>query len=233
MNEIIKKLENLENEILQLKISNKELKLEINNLNNKIGVNSSKSKSNNDVNCDENLVVWSSLFNNNNTAQLESNKELEIKLINAVSIENQLVEKNLIIYGVKESINSNQNKCDEDDNLKIHKLFSEIKINREINYKFRRAKKKSNDNKNPMPIIIEFENKRDVFSVLKAAKNLKTINSKSENKICIGKDMTIAQRDQNKNLVFQRDQLNSKLEKTSKLRYGIRENGLKKIFITR
>lgn len=133
-------------------------------------------------------------------------------------------ENNVIIFGIKESEKLDIESKKQDDKTELIRLFDAMKLDK---IKVKRSYRiKSNNNKNPAPIIVVFE---DVISrnfALKCGKNLvKTEYSKN---VFINPDRTESQRLNFKRLLDERKQKNSTNEDIS-CYFGIRNDKVIKI----
>ena len=129
-------------------------------------------------------------------------------------------EKNIIIFGIPETHNENDELQKTSDKTKIDRLFEDIQVKSEVKvFKFRRLKAKKNQN-TASPIIIEFESSADKYKILKATKLLdKTGKHKN---IYINPDRTFAELEMEKKLRTERNQKNNELEYTgdNNLKFG-------------
>ena len=88
-------------------------------------------------------------------------KQTTFEITQAVRQETALLdkkEKNVIVFGIKQSNAENENKKIQDDKNSIENILTEINIKSEVgDYKFRRLKPKNQNQNTAGPIIIEFE----------------------------------------------------------------------------
>ena len=88
-------------------------------------------------------------------------KQTTFEITQAVRQETALLdkkEKNVIVFGIKQSNAENENKKIQDDKNSIENILTEINIKSEVGeYKFRRLKPKNQNQNTAGPIIIEFE----------------------------------------------------------------------------
>lgn len=103
--------------------------------------------------------------------------------------------KNIIIFGVNEV-----NDIDDDSPNTVKTIFNALSISTPIIHATRIGKK----NEKPRPILVNLANKREVLSILKAKRKLRTIDTLKH--IFIGTDQTIQQRNQYKDIKRQIDE---------------------------
>jgi hypothetical protein len=139
-------------------------------------------------------------------------------------------EKNVIIIGIPNSIDSdaaNRKKFDEET---VKKLFREISVDPLKIKKVHRFKNKDENSKSisqSSPLLVELP---DSSEILKAAKLLR--NSTTFHKVYINPDQNESERKLTKELVMKRNQLNEEVKSRGDLnnpfRYEIRNNEVKK-----
>ena len=141
-------------------------------------------------------------------------KQAAFEITQAVRQETALLdkkEKNVIVFGVPESVSEDESRKIQDDKRSIENVLTAINVKTQIGeFKFRRIRNKSQNQNNVGPIIIEFENSTQKLRVLKASKQL---NRTGEHKnIYINPDRTTAEIEIEKKLRLERNQKNSELE---------------------
>ena len=149
----------------------------------------------------------------------------EINVLNAISFERKDIEsreKNVLFMGVKST-------TDEQAKSSIEIIFDDLSIDKTKIASVYRFKQNQNQ-KHPPIIKVCLNNKNDRLIVLKAGKALK--NKASYDKVYINPDLTIAQRNLERELILERNTLNAErkaslTEENRKFYYGIR-NGLVK-----
>ena len=108
--------------------------------------------------------------------------------------------KNLIIYGMPECKNEgtkeNMQRADEQ---KVEKLLRELEVTvSKLNVT--RLGKNMNVEGRPRPIKLDLENEWEKFNILKRAGKIKTINTEEFRKIILSADLTMKQRELDRNL---------------------------------
>jgi hypothetical protein len=180
-----------------------------------------------------NILDWSKLFN---SKKCDKSAE-EIKVTQGIidlSKDVSKRDKNIIVFGIQNSTDSDAgNRKKFDENI-LKNLFSEIKINPD---KIRRIHRFKNTNENntkmetSTPLLVELPDSSDKFAILKAAKQLK--DSESFKKVSIHPDQNELERKFTKSLILKRNKLNEELNLKGQLnnpfRFGIRNNEVKKI----
>lgn len=222
--QIIELITNLQKEVSELKNCNANLQAQLT----KLTEQSQKSQSSDSF---QPFVppLFSSFFKNDTKVPLRTE---ELNTLNVITSEQKSIEnkeRNIVLFGIPESQSENQNKTESDDDKRITDVFNKINVNTNKIEMVKRLKNNSNNDK-PKPIIVVLRNKNDVPFVLNAAKKLKKHNETTSEKIYIGKDLTLIQRQQYKSLVVQRNLLNQKLDQNSKFRYLIRDNIITKVY---
>ena len=98
-------------------------------------------------------------------------------------------EKNVIVFGVPESVSEDESTKIQDDKRSIENVLTAINVKTEIGeFKFRRLRNKSPNHNNVGPIIIEFENS------IQKLRSSKQLNRTGEHKnIFINPDRTTAE----------------------------------------
>ena len=108
-------------------------------------------------------------------------KQTTYEITQAVRQETALLdkkEKNVIIFGVPESVEQEDNLKTQNDKRSIENILTAINVKSEIGeFKFRRLKNKSQNQNTTGPIIIEFESSSQKFKVLKASIELENIKT--------------------------------------------------------
>jgi hypothetical protein len=151
--------------------------------------------------------------------------EDRLNLLNVVSDENKernKKEKNVIVFGLKESTKASVTEKKEEDTNEINQILQQLSLeNVTVDGTFRLKTKNTNK---PKPLIIVLKDKETRNKVLYAAKVLK--NSVNHKEVFLCPDLTDAQRLKYKALVKLRDEKNEKLqgeEKGNKI-FVIRDN---------
>lgn len=149
-------------------------------------------------------------------------------MLNAITTERNDIDyrdKNVLIMGIRDIT---------DDQVKstVNDIFNEIGMTKDTAitsvYRF----KQNPNNPHPPIIKVSLASKEDRLTVLKASKALRT--STKFVKVYINPDLTVAQRNLEKNLITQRKSLNerrmrSNNEDDKKFYYGIRNGMIKRI----
>ena len=147
------------------------------------------------------------------------NEEMEEKF------ENFRRRKNLIVYGIPEIENEDENKKNETDHAHIKNLLNELKTNVK-NYETSRIGRKIMDGK-VRPIRIELNRESDKFEVLKKLENLRHTKNRTLKKAIITTDMSFKQREANKLLKEELKERRQAGEMNIKIRKGkiVKEGG--------
>ena len=166
--------------------------------------------------------LFSDLFKVN-----ENNKTLTEPLHNLNNIlsnnESEKIKReyNLIIFGLKV-------KQDDKSYNAVRNLFKTIGVNDNLVQSVVYLKKKDSINEYA-PIKIITTSLDAKYSILKAGRKLKELNQINNTKISIALDLSDIDRQLNKKLIEQRNDLNSKLNLNDSFYYGIRNNKIIKI----
>ena len=147
-----------------------------------------------------------------NEMMLKINLEMDEKL------ERMKRKNNLVIYGMKESINENSEERLKLDLQKVEKLLNEIEVTAPKMNLARLGKRL--DTEKPRPIKIELENEGEKFKILKKAGKIKEIDVEEFKKIIISSDMTIKQRELDKILREELKERRQKGERNIKIKNG-------------
>ena len=200
-------LKEANNEIADLKRRVSEIELKLSELLEKQNSHSSLGVNHNQASID----FWNKLP-----------KQTTHEITKAVRQETALLdkkEKNVIVFGIPENYEGDDNEKIQADKKSIEKIFDALNIKSAVGeYKFKRIKTKNQSPNSTGPVIIEFESSIQKFKVLKASKQL---NRTGDHKnIFINPDRTIAELEVEKKLRAERNHKNSELEHTN-------ANGLK------
>ena len=135
--------------------------------------------------------------------------KLKSNVVNAVVSdlkERQTREKNIVIYGLAEPIESGEDSSAKDkDRTSVENVLKIVGINTE-NIKIHRLK----SNKKPSPVVVELVNKTARDEALRGAKVLR--ENEQFNGIYINPDLTLAERIEAKELRDERNRLNKDLK---------------------
>ena len=170
--------------------------------------------------------LFSNIVNNSNNVRTPPT-QTEINVLNAYTKERHdqdYREKNVLIMGVKDI-------TDEQAKNTVEQIFTALNIDTEKIVSVFRFPQSFN-NLHPPIIKVCLPNKDDRLSVLKASKLLR--NSTTFVKVYINPDLTIAQRNEEKSLIAERNYLNdqrlkSKNPEDLKYYFGIRNRVVKRI----
>ena len=143
---------------------------------------------------------------------LKINSEMEEKL------ERVKRKNNLVIHGMKESINGDNEERLKLDMQKVEKLLKELEVTAP-KMNLARLGKKLNIEK-PRPIKIELENEGEKFKILKKAGRIRETDVEEFKKIIISGDMTIKQRELDKILREELKERRQKGERNIKIKNG-------------
>jgi hypothetical protein len=137
------------------------------------------------------------------------------------SIEVTKKERNLIMFGVKESTLTDTNERNVADQTAVKTILAEIGIESDEIEEIKIKRFKSKESGKPGQILMECDSKETKMSILKAAKNLK--NNTAYKSIYINNDLTHAQLELEKKLRKERNEKNSSLPETgpNNLKYGL------------
>ncbi len=158
--------------------------------------------------------------------------ETETRVFNAISSEckeKARKEKNIVIFGVKESAQSNIDKIIEDDRKSIDDVFDAIGLDKtKITKNFRL---KSKDTAKPGPLVVELDSSLYQKQDLSVASSLSKFEE-YKSKVYINPDLTFRERASLKLLLEERKKLNKvELDNSSSFRFVIRNDMLEKIII--
>ena len=195
--------------------------------------------------------AWSGLFNSSTATVDPETKKQETKLLSAVSLESQEQQKrirNLVVFGLPES-NQTEAKDRIEHDLKLAKeVFTKLKANPSSVVRVHRLKKPSTDTSRPGPLVVEVKEPKSVsvesedtvvvtddrMVVLRNSKDLQKLEDYKN--VYVRPDMTMAQRERHKELVAERNSKNSGLSKVNgrfvgAFYHGIRDGKVVKITI--
>jgi hypothetical protein len=161
--------------------------------------------------------TWAMLFNNKKS-------DGHLKLLNVVSEENKQrnkKEKNVIIFGLKESEKNSITEKKEDDMSEIEQICQVLGVENTVEGAFRLNAKYTNK---PKPLVMVLKDREARNKFLQAAKRLRDSNEFKS--VFLGPDLTEAQRLKHKELVKIRDKKNEKMsnEEKDKKIWCIRDN---------
>jgi hypothetical protein len=158
--------------------------------------------------------------------------ESETRVFNAISSEckeKAKKEKNIIMFGVQESKETEKAKLDEHDLNGIGKIFDDINLDKTRIIKHFRLKSK--DATKPGAVVVELDSVLYQKQVLSSASELRKFEE-YKNKVYINPDLTFRERASLKLLLEERKKLNkAELDKSSTFRFVIRNDMLEKIEI--
>jgi len=149
----------------------------------------------------------------------------QLKVINVMADENKeryKKEKNVIIFGLKESAKESISDKKSDDVQEINKILEVLSLqNEKVEGNFRL---KARDTTKPKPLVLVLKDRETRNKFLQAARKLK--NSEVHKSVFLGPDLTEAQRLQYRELVKIRDEKNEKMSSEMKARkiWCIRDN---------
>ena len=165
-------------------------------------------------------ALWSTIAKRNVKKSTE-----QLKVINVMADEGKersKKEKNIIVFGLKESTKGTISEKKSDDMEEINRIRQVLALqNENIEGNFRLNAK---DTSKPKPLVIVLKDKETRNKFLQAAKKLKA--SDEHRDVFLGPDLTEAQRLQYKELVKIRDKKNERLngEEKDKKIWCIRDN---------
>ena len=131
---------------------------------------------------------------NKNKREIEEKIEKEMQ----EKMERHDKKPNLVLYGIKENEERNEEKSIEKDEVQLAKIFQTMDIKEEPTEFFRLGKSKTPGKERPM--LVKMKTERACYKILKSSKLLKESTDKEINKVMIGKDLTMRQREINKKL---------------------------------
>lgn len=139
-------------------------------------------------------------------------------------------EKNIIMFGLELATGKESEKVKEIDLDKVRGIFNELEVN-DVQIRQVRRLNSKNEGK-PGPIIVELKESKERWRVLKEAKKLR--NSEKFSKVFIAADLTLTQREVQRELLNERKRKNEQLIKdnggqTGDFFYGIRNNKVVRI----
>jgi hypothetical protein len=176
----------------------------------------------NEVDMSESVVQssskqYSDLFKLNNNKMSEPLQEI-MKVVSNNEEEKKKRENNLIISGMK---------VDKSDKhfTAVKKLLNDIGINPNLVYSAHYLNSKNDQT--PIKLVAYDTQSRN--TILKAAKNLKQINSQNKSKIFIFQDLSIIDRQIHNELISKRNALNLNLKSSDNHYFGIRNNSIARI----
>jgi hypothetical protein len=182
----------------------------------------------------ENKELFSNFFKKKteNEPRIKLNDN-EINLLNAVNNETKIQEKkekNVIVFGLKESKKNRAIDKNNDDLEQVKKIIKTLNLNENIIKKVNRFPKKDGST-NPGLLQIEFGCKETALDVLKASKMLKSCENNDFINVFINPDLTLSQRVLMKKKIEERNEMNQKIsiEDKNKYYYGIRNFSVVKI----
>ena len=157
-------------------------------------------------------------------------KELHSNIVKKMSIhlqEKSRVENNIVISGIKDT------EDDNDDKSKVNDIMKVIGIDKDLIKKVRRKRRKASDKDKPKleMIIVEFNDHVIQQTAIRNARKLKDNNDLKN--IYLNPDKTLEEQKIDRDLRADRDKLNKALphdENGGRHRYGIEKNGQKKDF---
>lgn len=173
--------------------------------------------------------VQKELWVNVATKNKPKKSEAQLDIINTMTIEandRSKRENNVVIFGLPVSSKALvEEKIKEDENM-IRTLFNDLSLDKDKICKIHRLKQGINASR-PPPVVIHLSTLQDRNNVLKAAKNLKSMNRS----VFINPDLTIAERHLANQLRTEAKKRNSerKPDDIKKFYFGIRDNQVKKI----
>jgi hypothetical protein len=160
---------------------------------------------------------YSDLFKLNNNKMSEPLQEI-MKVVSNNEEEKKKRENNLIISGMK------VDKSDKHFSA-VKKLLNDIGINPNLVYSAHYLNSKNDQT--PIKLVAYDTQSRN--TILKAAKNLKQINSQNKSKIFIFQDLSIIDRQIHNELISKRNTLNLNLKPSDNHYFGIRNNSIARI----
>ena len=161
--------------------------------------------------------LYSELFEMNNNKVSKPLQDI-IKVVTDNEDDKRKREKNLLIFGLKVDKN-------EKHFITVKKLLNDIGIdNKCVHEAFY-----LNSTSDHAPIKLVTKDSYSKNLILKASRHLKQINLQNNTKISISMDLSLIDRQIHKDLIGNRNELNSKLQINSDHYYGIRNNNVVKI----
>jgi len=97
-------------------------------------------------------------------------------------------EKNVVIFGMTTSVNSDDSKAKTEDTEAVKKIFSDLDVHVEVKNVF---KLKTRDG-NPSPFVVVLKQESERNKILRNARNLRNLTN--YNKVYINPDLTVAER---------------------------------------
>ena len=177
----------------------------------------------------QNKPLFSSLIKKTNEGAPPIS-ESETRVINAISAEQKekvKKEKNVIVFGLKESNRKEKQEIKEDDDESIGKVFDAIGLDKSKIVKHYRLKSK--DTTKPGPLVLEIVESTHQKQVLSVARDLNAVEE-YKNRVFINPDLTYRERASLKLLLGERKRLNKEEEnKNSTFRFVIRNDLLERI----
>jgi hypothetical protein len=131
-------------------------------------------------------------------------------------------EKNVVIFGIKASVNSDDSLARTEDTDAIKKVFCDLDVNVEIKNVF----KLRSSNSNPPPFVVVLKQESERNEILRKARNLRNLNNYE--KVFINPDLTMAERYKAKVLRDECKLKNSTISDEN-FYYGIRNDKVIKI----
>ena len=141
--------------------------------------------------CLETKIVEES---NRNKKEIEEKIEKEIQ----EKIERHAKKPNLIMYGIKENEEKDERKSIEKDEEKLARIFQSMDLTEEPVEFFRLGKDKTKGKERPM--LVKMKTERLCHKILRQSKMLKNSTEEEINRVTIGRDLTLRQREINKKL---------------------------------
>ena len=132
--------------------------------------------------------------NHRNRKEIEEKIEKELQ----EKIERHNKKQNLIMYGVMENDKTNEEESMKKDEEQLAKIFQDMDIQEEPTEFFRLGKTKAAGKERP--ILVKMKTERACHKVLRSSKLLKNSTEREINKVIIGRDLTLRQREMNKKL---------------------------------
>jgi hypothetical protein len=162
---------------------------------------------------------YSDLFKLNNNKMSEPLQEI-MKVVSNNEEEKKKRENNLIISGMK------VDKSDKHFSA-VKKLLNDIGIDPNLVYSAHYLNSKNDQT--PIKLVAYAIKLQSRNTILKAAKNLKQINSQNKSKIFIFQDLSIIDRQIHNELISKRNALNLNLKSSDNHYFGIRNNSIARI----
>ena len=126
---------------------------------------------------------------------------------------------NLIIYGLEENGKKDREEAQKIDEDKVKKILLELEITVARLNIARLGRDAKTDGK-PRPVKVELENEAEKYKILKKASNIRSTNVEEFKKIVISGDMTLKQRELDKNLREELKERRMNGERNLKIRNG-------------